>query len=40
MEAVLRKKKNWKAAGEYQVNIETLKTGDEIIAKELCHAIH
>ena len=31
----LRKKKNGKEAGKDQVNIETLKAGDETIAKQL-----
>ena len=35
MEAALRKMKNGKEAGKYQVNIETLKAGDETIAKQL-----
>ena len=35
VEAVLRKMKNWKEAGKDQVNIETLKAGDETIAKQL-----
>ena len=30
-----RKMKNGKEAGKYQVNIETLKAGDETIAKHL-----
>ena len=33
--AALRKMKNWKEAGKDKVNIETLKAGDEIIAKQL-----
>ena len=35
VEAALRKMKNWKEAGKDQVNIETLKAGDETIAKQL-----
>ncbi len=35
VEAALRKLKNWKEAGKVQVNIETLKAGDETIAKQL-----
>ena len=35
VEAALRKIKNGKAAGKDQVNIETLKAGDETIAKQL-----
>ena len=35
VEAVLRKMKNGKEAGKDQVNIETLKAGDETIAKQL-----
>ena len=35
VEAALIKMKNWKEAGKYQVNIETLKAGDETIAKQL-----
>ena len=35
VEAALRKMKNGKEAGKYQVNIETLKAGDETIAKQL-----
>ena len=35
VEAVLRKMKNGKEARKYQVNIETLKAGDETIAKQL-----
>ncbi len=35
VEAALRKMKNGKEAGTYQVNIETLKAGDETIAKQL-----
>ena len=35
VEAVLRKMKNGKEAGKYHVNIETLKAGDETIAKQL-----
>ena len=35
MEAALRKMKNGKEAGRDQVNIETLKAGDETIAKQL-----
>ena len=35
VEAALRKMKNWKEAGQDQVNIETLKAGDETIAKQL-----
>ena len=35
VEAVLRKMKNGKEAGRDQVNIETLKAGDETIAKQL-----
>ena len=35
VEATLRKMKNGKDAGKYQVNIETLKAGDETIAKQL-----
>ena len=34
VEAALRKMKNGKEAGKYQVNIETLKAGDETIAKQ------
>ena len=34
VEAALRKLKNGKEAGKYQVNIETLKAGDETIAKQ------
>ena len=34
-EAALRKMKNWKEAGKYKVNIETLKAGYETIAKQL-----
>ena len=33
VEAALRKMENWKEAGKDQVNIETLKAGDETIAK-------
>ena len=35
VEAALRKIKNEKEAGKYQVNIEPLKVGDETIAKQL-----
>ena len=35
VEAALRKIKNGKEAGKDQVNIETLKAGDETIAKQL-----
>ena len=35
VEAALRKTKNGKEAGNDQVNIETLKAGDETIAKQL-----
>ena len=35
VEVALRKMKNGKEAGQYQVNIETLKAGDETIAKQL-----
>ena len=35
VEAALRKMKNGKEAGKYQVNIESLKAGDETIAKQL-----
>ena len=35
VKAALRKMKNGKEAGKYQVNIETLKIGDETIAKQL-----
>ena len=35
VEAALRKLKNGKEAGKDQVNIETLKSGDETIAKQL-----
>ena len=35
VEAALRKMKNGKEAGRDQVNIETLKAGDETIAKQL-----
>ncbi len=35
VEAALRKMKNGKEAGKDQVNIETLKVGDETIAKQL-----
>ena len=35
MEAALRKMKNGKEAGKDQVHIETLKAGDETIAKQL-----
>ena len=35
VEAAPRKMKNGKEAGKYQVNIETMKTGDETIAKQL-----
>ena len=35
VEAALRKMKNGKEAGKHQVNIETLKAGDETIAKQL-----
>ena len=35
VEAALRKMKNGKEAGKYKVNIETLKAGDETIAKQL-----
>ena len=35
VEAALRKRKNGKEAGKDQVNIETLKAGDETIAKQL-----
>ena len=35
VEAALRKMKNGKKAGTNQVNIETLKAGDETIAKQL-----
>ena len=34
-EAALRKMKNWKEAGKYQVNIETLKAGFATMAKQL-----
>ena len=45
VEAALRKMKNGKEAGKYQVNIETLKAGDEAIAKQLpgsqdVHKVH
>ena len=33
--SALRKMKNGKEAGKYQVNIETLEAGDETIAKQL-----
>ena len=41
VEAALRKMKNGKEAGKYQVNIETLKAGDETIAKQngRCYSI-
>ena len=35
VEAALRKMKNGKEAGKDQVNIETLKAGDETITKQL-----
>ena len=35
VEAAFRKMKNGKEVGKYQVNIETLKAGDETIAKQL-----
>ena len=35
VEAALRKMKNGKEAGKDQVNIETLKAGEETIAKQL-----
>ena len=35
VEAALSKMKNWKEAGKDQVNIETLKAGEENIAKQL-----
>ena len=35
VEAALRKMKNGKEAGKDQVNIETLQTGNETIAKQL-----
>ena len=35
VEAALRKMKNGKEAGKDQINIETLKVGDETIAKQL-----
>ena len=35
MDAALRKMKNGKEAGKCQVNIETLKAGDETIAKQI-----
>ena len=35
VEVALRKMKNGKEAGKDQVNIETLKAGDETIAKQL-----
>ena len=35
VESTLRKMNNWKEAGKYQVNIETLKAGEETIAKQL-----
>ena len=35
MEAALRKMKNGKEAGKDQVTMETLKAGDETIAKQL-----
>ena len=35
VEAALRKMKNGKEGGKDQVNIETLKAGDETIAKQL-----
>ena len=35
VEAALRKMKNGKEAGKDQVNIETLKAGDETIEKQL-----
>ncbi len=35
MEAALWKMKKGKEAGKYQVNIETLKAGDETISKQL-----
>ena len=35
VEVALRKMKNGREAGKDQVNIETLKTGDETIAKQL-----
>ena len=34
VEAAVRKMKNWKEAGKDQVYIETLKTGEETIAKQ------
>ena len=40
VEAALRKMKNGKEAGKDQVNIETLKAGDEPIAKKTSGAVH
>ena len=40
VEAALRKLKNGKEAGKDQVNIETLKAGDETIAKQLAKVVH
>ena len=40
VEAALRKMKNGKEAGKDQVNIETLKAGDETIAKPTSKAVH
>ena len=36
VDAVLMKMNNGKEAGKDQVNIETLKAGDETIAKKAC----
>ena len=40
VETALRKMKNGKEAGKDQVNIETLKAGDETIAKQLTKNVH
>ena len=40
MEVALRKMKNGWESGKYQVNIETLKVGDETIAKQLAQGVH
>ena len=37
VEAALRKMKNGKEAGKDQFNVETLKAGDETIAKQLAN---
>ena len=40
VEAALSKMKNWKDAGNDQVNIETLKAGEETIFETTSQAVH